>query len=790
MGFSPSSTSSSKEFIMKIQDIAYRSLIFYTSIFLLMIVFESQRFSVFFERESNRIPQLSIASEYVEKVSDITGVSFVTQRVSQLSKDFSQAYIIDDTEPFGKQFMGFISQYTHYDYSQALAWGTHSATARTNTNGTGDGSLSPESLASTAQGNNADEAKTRGKDGEALSVSSAAVDDKMAEDAFISAALLDKNMTVAMLVKQKQEGILKKYARGYMKTFPMGKKTFYYNPRNSSPAPSRLALREYKSVLPDYGKRIKVLIVGDSMMLEGLGPALHSSLRKKPDLSIVREGHYSSGLSRPDFYNWPQSLTKLVEKHKPQLIVVSMGANDTQDIVINTNRHFIDTDSWKRVYEIRTYNYLNIAAAEERQVLWISLPIMGREPYFTRTKRISKIQAEVSSYFNNVTYVNIEHLLTKNDKFISFMQGKNNKSIRLRKRDNIHVSQKGGEILTSYLLPRVQDRIDSIRYNEVRKTLMPPIAGQANHVTFSSELRKKETEYVIYLPKGLRKNKTEKEKLEGNNYPINNSPNNSLGSASSNLVDNLGSDARGKPSEQAPSMPALIQKNMKSGDERFPVLYLLHGAASSAKAWNQAMGKELQEIANEKRVIIVAPFGEAFGWYVDSPLVAQNQIESYVVKELVPHIDMLYPTNKKRAIAGLSMGGHGAMLLGFKYPKIFSSVASASGALDIRLHPEQWKIKDLLGNLAENKNEWDKNSVVAHIGKKRKNSAPKQILIVTGTEDALVLEDNRLAEKILKERKYIFEYNEMPGNHDWNFWRKYIPNQLRKQADYLHGINK
>jgi len=752
---------------MKIQNIAYRSFIFYTSIFLLMVVFESQRFSVFFERESTKIPQLSIASEYVEKISDITKISLVAQGLGQLSKDLSQAYIINNTAPLGGQLMGFIKQYVHYDYSQFLKRGTQSLASINDVSG-------GRSRSGTTQGSNTDSIKTIPKGGENLEASSIPVNTNRAEPDFIYKALLDKDITAAMLVTQRQERVLENSARAYMKTFPMGKNNFYYNPRNSSPAPSRMGLREYKSVLPDYGKKIKVLIVGDSMMLEGLGPVLHRKLRKKSDLSIIREGHYSSGLSRPDFYNWPENLTKLIEKHEPQLIIVSMGANDTQDIVINANRHFVDAESWKRVYGIRTYNYLSIAVAEERQVLWVGLPIMGLEPYFTRTKRISKIQAEVSSYFNNVTFVNIEHLLTKNNKFTSFIQGKNNRSIRLRQKDRIHVSQEGGKILTSYILPRVQERIDSIRYNEVSEALTPPVAGQANHVVFSSELRKKETAYVIYLPE-FQKNKIKKENLEANRNSINESSGESTDKSSGTL------------SEKAPSIPALIKNNMKSGDERFPVLYLLHGAYDSADAWNKRMGKELQKVANEKRVIIVTPSGEPLGWYVDSPLVAHNQIESYLVKELVPHIDMLYPTNKKRAIAGLSMGGHGAMLLGFKYPQIFSSVASASGVLDIRLHPDQWEINNLLGNFAENKNEWEKNSVVAHIGKKWQKYAPKQILIVTGTEDTLVLEDNRRAKKLLKERKFAFEYDEVPGGHDWAFWAKHIPNQLRKQADYLHG---
>ena len=128
------------------------------------------------------------------------------------------------------------------------------------------------------------------------------------------------------------------------------------------------------------------------------------------------------------------------------------------------------------------------------------------------------------------------------------------------------------------------------------------------------------------------------------------------------------------------------------------------------------------------------------------------------------------------------------MLLGFKYPRIFSSVASASGVLDIRLHQDQWQLKELLGNLDSNKNNWDKNSVLALINKKQPQSAPEQILIVTGTEDELVLKDNKLAKNLLETRQFDFEYEEVSGQHDWKFWAKYIPIQLRKQADFLNNM--
>ncbi len=559
------------------------------------------------------------------------------------------------------------------------------------------------------------------------------------------------------------------------------------------------ALAFYKTNLPDYGKKLNVLIVGDSMMMEGLGPTLQKALGKFSDLNVVRQGRYSSGLSRPDFYDWPQNIQRLIKEHNPHMIIVSLGANDTQDIVVNKKRHFIDSKSWERVYAIRALNFLETTIGDDREILWVSLPIMIKMPYAKRTKIISKIQAEVSSYYENVEFLNIEHLLTKNGAFTAHIMGENNKTIRLRSKDNIHVSTEGGHILTSYVLPHAQKQLNQLRLAELEKKsekLALPVAGMANRVTFTSELRKKEVEYYVFLPQTARL-ETDETPLDWATYQDQNKIL-TLADLPQN-IQNIQNINRQTLEQGQMSIPDVVSHSLLNGSAekegqakqekiRFPVLYLLHGAYDDGKIWNDKMGAELQKIADEKQVIIVCPSSEPFGWYVDSPLVAQNQIESFFMEELLPHVDMLYPTNKKRAVAGISMGGHGAMLYGFKHPKTFASVASLSGVLDIRDHATQWKIKDLLGTIETNKKNWDENSVQAFIDAKWPKYAPKQILIRTGLQDVLVLEDNKKAVESLKTRKYTFDYQEFDGNHDWNFWTEHMPILLRQQADFLNNL--
>lgn len=530
--------------------------------------------------------------------------------------------------------------------------------------------------------------------------------------------------------------------------------TFNYpfNENLVMPAETPDGIACYAAHIPDYGRKKRVLIVGDSMMMEGLGPTLHNRLRKRDNLDVHREGKYSSGLSRPDFYNWFENLPVMLENYQPDLLIMSLGANDTQDIVIDKKRYFIDTKAWSEIYLQRAKDFIALADNGKRQILWVSLPVMGKEPYFTRTKCITKLQAEASKTVANAQFINIEHLLTENGQYTTFYKGKNNQSIRLRSKDLIHVSSEGGEILTDYVLPSV-DKDLAVLYAKDVPVCYPPVAGMANHVVFTSSLRKKQVEYYIWLPE----TKTALAKPQQEN--------------SDEIV----------PLDVAKTVQAQL------GNKRYPVLYLLHGAMSSAKDYVDAIGKDLQKIATDKKVIIVAPSCEPYGWYVDSPLAADNQIAGFITKELIPHIDSLYPTTSKRAIAGLSMGGHGALLLGFQNKSLFQSMASVSGVLDIREHKNSWKIKNLLGELVpENQKIWDEHAVNAIIEKKWPATSPRQIIVVAGTEDKLIIAENRAAKDLFHKRGFHIDYVEAEGTHNWDFWKKHIPEILAKQADFLN----
>ena len=229
-----------------------------------------------------------------------------------------------------------------------------------------------------------------------------------------------------------------------------------------------------------------------------------------------------------------------------------------------------------------------------------------------------------------------------------------------------------------------------------------------------------------------------------------------------------------------------------SNEKRYPVIYLLHGLFGSSANWTTLT--KLPVYAQSYDAIIVTPEGEN-GWYTDSPWIAANKYESYIVKELIPEIDAKYRTISKRegrVIAGLSMGGYGALKYAFKYPEMFVLAGSFSGALGATTYRSTPGMESIVKTIddafgpagSETRMSNDLFAMVRNASPEKFKALPF-IYLDCGTEDFL-FQNNREFLALLVEKKIPHEYRQLPGAHNWEYWNKQVQEFLRISALRLH----
>jgi diacylglycerol O-acyltransferase / trehalose O-mycolyltransferase len=115
----------------------------------------------------------------------------------------------------------------------------------------------------------------------------------------------------------------------------------------------------------------------------------------------------------------------------------------------------------------------------------------------------------------------------------------------------------------------------------------------------------------------------------------------------------------------------------RDGRRRWPVLYLLHGCCDSYVSWTRST--RVEQLPQLRRMLVVMPDGGQVGFYSD--WVEGPQWETFHLRELRGILERDYAAGRTRAIAGLSMGGHGAMTYAARNPGMFEAAASFSGVL-------------------------------------------------------------------------------------------------------------
>ena len=210
--------------------------------------------------------------------------------------------------------------------------------------------------------------------------------------------------------------------------------------------------------------------------------------------------------------------------------------------------------------------------------------------------------------------------------------------------------------------------------------------------------------------------------------------------------------------------------------EDIPVLYLLHGMYGDECSWIN--GSAIGRYARERKVAVVMPRAEN-SFYTNMKY--GYKYYDYVAKELPEYLAWVLPAlTKKREktyIAGLSMGGYGAMKIALRNPDRFTAAATLSGCVNIAETVKSRGWSDIaICNWGEdyvNAVKDTPDDLLYLLRTFPKDKQMPRLYVTCGTEDGLYKE-NQVFKAALEELGADFRYEEGPGVHNWAFWDEWI----------------
>jgi S-formylglutathione hydrolase FrmB len=225
---------------------------------------------------------------------------------------------------------------------------------------------------------------------------------------------------------------------------------------------------------------------------------------------------------------------------------------------------------------------------------------------------------------------------------------------------------------------------------------------------------------------------------------------------------------------------------------RYPILYLLHGLGDNEQMLIHSGGFNLVQDLWERHQIgdfLIATPDAGASFYINSRD-GRIRYEDFFLQEFLPQIEKRYRAQSGRAsrgIAGISMGGYGALHLGFRHPELFASVGALSAALLEKLptvsisSSRQTARSRILGDVFGSPFDavfWKQNDPLA-IARTANLSALK-IYFDCGSEDDFGFEDGAAAlDKVLSSRHVPHEFHLYPGGHNWVYVAEHLPALLR-----------
>jgi hypothetical protein len=202
---------------------------------------------------------------------------------------------------------------------------------------------------------------------------------------------------------------------------------------------------------------LRLLLAGDSMMRE-LGTSVEDLA--PPDLTEPSiDYRVSSGLARPDFFDWPAHLAETLDNDRPEAIVLLFGTNDYQDLELE-GQGVVEAGSppWMAEYGRRVGLVMDLLHRQGVTVHWIGLPPMRSSSFSQAMASLNATFAQQAASRPWVSYVDLGPTLAGPDGgYAAYLPGAGG-DVGMRQEDGVHLSRAGSDRAANVLLADIARR--------------------------------------------------------------------------------------------------------------------------------------------------------------------------------------------------------------------------------------------------------------------------------------------------------------------------------------------
>ena len=216
---------------------------------------------------------------------------------------------------------------------------------------------------------------------------------------------------------------------------------------------------------PSEDQPLRVYIGGDSIIRDA-GDAFLNLASDSPLFETTLHYENATGLTRPDFYDWPAAFADDMAEHKPEVVFVLFGGNDSQGI-IGADGGALSGPSdprWREEYARRVAGVMDVLRADDRIVYWVGLPPMRDDGFDGRAEIMNEIYRAAAESRPWMTYLDTHPIFgDASGDYVERKDDSGGDPVDLRQDDGVHLSQPGATRLARVMLGLIDEEIQAGR---------------------------------------------------------------------------------------------------------------------------------------------------------------------------------------------------------------------------------------------------------------------------------------------------------------------------------------